>query len=467
MNLLGIDVGTTSVKAAAFDENGKMLFCRTYDYNLITSGDTVEFAADDYIDIVKTAISDARAEAEIYALAVDTQCETLILTDDNGKPLHNAVVWLDNRASEEALEIKEAFGNRKVYEITGQPEITATWPASKLLWFKKNLPEVFEKTRKIFLLDDYILYKLTGEFVTEKSLQSSSLYFDIRNGEWWDEMLTFLGVSKEKLPRLFDSAQYVGDYNGIKVMTSGMDQVAAAIGAGVLHEGDISEMTGTSMVLFAPCNSIPAYDPDSIIPCHYNFDGGYARILWTQTAGIALKWFKNNFCEDFSFADLDKLAEEVPPGCDGLTMLPHLSGSTMPKYNPSAKGSFTGVTLQHTRGHFVRSILEAVSAQLRENIEYLPYNVTSIKIMGGGAMSPLWCQIKADMTGKTLNTLKNRETACLGSAILAGVGCGVFESVKSACVKIVLTDKTFSSSGVNYDEVFSRYKMTDNLLNPV
>ena len=196
MNLLGIDVGTTSVKAAAFDENGKMLFCRTYDYNLITSGDTVEFAADDYIDIVKTAISDARAEAEIYALAVDTQCETLILTDDNGKPLHNAVVWLDNRASEEALEIKEAFGNRKVYEITGQPEITATWPASKLLWFKKNLPEVFEKTRKIFLLEDYILYKLTGEFVTEKSLQSSSLYFDIRNGEWWDEMLTFLGVSK-------------------------------------------------------------------------------------------------------------------------------------------------------------------------------------------------------------------------------------------------------------------------------
>ena len=115
----------------------------------------------------------------------------------------------------------------------------------------------------------------------------------------------------------------------------------------------------------------------------------------------------------------------------------------------------------------MRSILEAVSAQLRENIEYLPYNVTSIKIMGGGAMSPLWCQIKADMTGKTLNTLKNRETACLGSAILAGVGCGVFESVKSACEKIVLTDKTFSSSGVNYDEVFSRYKMTDNLLNPV
>ena len=465
MNLLGIDIGTTSVKAALFDSDGNMLRSETYDYTLITDGDKVEFVAEEYVKIVKQAINDMKKSHDVFALAIDTQCETLIVTDENGKPLWNAIVWLDNRASTEADEIKEKFGLKKVYEITGQPEITATWPASKIMWLRKNEPEIFNKTKKIFLLEDWIIYNLTGKFVTEKTLQSSSLYFDIKDGKWWEEMLEFVGISLDMLPYLADSCELVGEYDGIKVVTSAMDQVAAAVGAGVYREGMVSEMTGTAMVLFAPCKDIPAYNPDSIIPCHYNFDGSYAQILWTQTAGMTLKWFKTGLCEKFSFRELDELAKDVPVGSAGLTMLPHLSGSTMPKYNPDARGYFCGMTLEHKRGHFVRSILESIACMLRANLEYLPFETNEIRIMGGGASSPLWCNIKANMTGKCLKTLKCTETATLGSAVMAGVGTGVFASVSEACDKIVATDKEYLPTGDDYSEVYERYTKLDNLLN--
>ena len=464
MNLLGIDVGTTSVKAAVFNKDGEMLLHNTYDYTLLTSGDFVEFPPQEYVRILKQAIRDAKEKYDIYALAIDTQCETMILADDDGEPLCDAIVWLDNRASKEAEEIKAHFGNKRVYDVTGQPEIAATWPACKLLWFKKNKPDIFSKIKKVFLLEDYLLYALTGEFVTEKTLQSSSIYFDITKDVWWDEMLGFIGIGKEKLPRLLDSGVCVGEYEGIKVVTSAMDQSAASIGAGVMQEGAVSEMTGTTMVIFVPCNEMPPYNPDSVIPCHYNFNGKYAQILWTQTAGMVLKWFKNNFCEQFSFKQLDEIAKDIPAGANGLTMLPHLSGSTMPYYNPDAKGTFHGVTLEHTRAHFVRSILEAIAAQLRENLEYLPFDVNELITMGGGAQSRLWCQIKADMTDKTLKTLANPETAVLGSAILAGVGAGVYKTAEDA-MSIVKTDKEYTPGGENYDEVYNRFIELDKMMN--
>ncbi len=465
MNLLGVDVGTTSIKAAVFNEAGKMLSQTTVDYILQQEGSRVEFEAEAYWRLFLQAVSEVTKEHAVGAMSIDTQCETLIMTDDAGEPVYNAIVWLDNRAEEQAKAIEKAFGVKKVYEITGQPEITATWPASKLLWMKENEPEVWAKTKKIFLLEDYLLYKLTGQFVTEKTLQSSSLYFDVRAGEWWQEMLDYIGVTPDMLPELKESGVPVGEYQGIQVVTSAMDQVAGAIGAGVVRPGIISEMTGTTMVLFAPLSEFPAFDPKSIIPCHYNYDGGYARILWTTTAGMSLKWFKNILCEEFDFMQLDDLAASVPPGCDGLTMLPHLCGSTMPKYNPDAKGAFYGLTLQHTRGHFVRSILEAVACMLKSNLDYLNMPVDEIRLMGGGAKSPLWCQIKADMTGINLVTLNQSETACLGSAILAGVGAGVYADVKEAAVKLVETKKSYVPNGVDYSGTYAAYCDLDDKLN--
>ncbi len=464
MNCLGIDFGTTSVKAVLFDEKLNEIASSTEDYKLKTSGNIVEFDGEKYWDLLKNALENTGKTAKADCLAIDTQCETLILTDENGTPVRDAIVWLDNRATEEAEIINKHFGRKKVYEVTGQPEITATWPACKLLWVKRNEPEVWAKTKKIFLLEDYLLYKLTGEFVTEKTLQSSTIYFDINKSDWWNEMLEFIGVSKEQLPRLEDSGKYVGDYNGIKVITSAMDQVAGAVGAGVVKKGIISEMTGTTMAIYVPTDTVPGFDENSFIPCHYSFDGSYALLSWSPTAGMALKWFRDAFLNEVSFKELDEMAEKIPVGCDGVTFLPYLCGSTMPKYNPDARGSFTGLTPEHTSAHFVRSIMESVACMLKSNLDYMNVPVSEIRVMGGGAKSSLWCNIKADITGKRLITLKNKETACLGSAILAGVGAGVFSSVDEAC-SFIETDKIYTPSGTDYSKVYESFINYDNILN--
>ncbi|MBQ2889683.1 MAG: hypothetical protein IJE41_04425 [Clostridia bacterium] len=464
MNLLGIDFGTTSVKAVLFDEKLRELASSTEDYTVKTSGNIVELEPLKYWSLLKNALANVEKTAKVDALAIDTQCETLILTDENGEPVRDAIVWLDNRAEEEARIIEEHFGRKKVYEVTGQPEITATWPASKLLWVKRNEPEVWAKTKKIFLLEDYLLYKLTGEFVTEKTLQSSTIYFDINTSEYWDEMLSFIGVEKDMLPALMDSGKYVGEHNGIKVITSAMDQVAGAIGAGVIEKGICSVMTGTTMAIYLPTDSVPEFKEDSFVPCHYSFDGSYALLSWSPTAGMALKWFKEAFLPDVSFKDLDALAEKVSVGSDGVTFLPYLCGSTMPKYNPDARGSFTGLTPEHNTAHFVRSIMESVACMLKSNLDYLGTDVDEIRVMGGGAKSPLWCNMKADITKKRLITLKNKETACLGAAILAGVGAGEFKSVKEACAMIE-TDKVYTPQGNDYTKVYENFVKYDSILN--
>lgn len=464
MNFCGIDIGTTSVKTAVFTDTLEQKISLTADYTLDAHGDTVEFDGEKYWEIVKGEIEKIRKELSIDALAIDTQCETLILTDEKGTPVRPAIVWLDNRATAEADIIAEHFGHKRVYEITGQPEITATWPACKLLWVKRNEPEIWEKTKKIFLLEDWILYKMTGKFISEKTLQSSTIYFDIHKGAWWDEMLSFIGVTPDMLPALYSSAKEVGKYEGARVVTGAIDQIAGAIGAGVVSPGTVSVMTGTTMVLFLPSDTVPAYDKTSIVPCHYNYNDKYCLLSWTPTAGMALKWFKNAFCESFSFRELDELAEKIPAGSDGVTFLPYLCGSTMPKYNPAARGSFTGLTTEHTRAHFVRAVMESVACMLKSNLDYLGLSVDEIRAMGGGANSPLWCQMKADMTGKRLVTLKNKETACLGSAILAAVGIKAFESVEAAA-KMIQLDKVYESQGVDYSECYERYLAYDKLLN--
>ena len=467
---LGLDVGTTSLKAAIFDETGKRLGFRSVDYTLDTDPETgyIEFDAESYITMCKTVIAELSAECgKPDALSVDTQGETMILVDDAGKPLCPAVVWLDNRAEREAEEVKADFGSKRVYEITGQPEITAGWPACKLLWFRRHRPEIFRKTEKIFLLEDWILYRLSGEFVTEPTIQSSSVYFDINRRVWWREMLDYIGVKESQLPRVARSMERIGEYRGIPVVTGGLDQIAGTVGCGVTDESKISEMTGTIMAICSMTDRVPPYDPESIIPCHLHaLEGKYCRILWSSTAGMALKWFKNNFAESFSFRELDELAAPIPPGCDGMTVLPYFTGSTMPKYNPDAKATFSGVTLAHTRGHFARAIMESVAYLLREDLEYIGDDaIDEIRVTGGGASSPLWVQMKADVTGKTLRTVSESETACLGCAIFAAVGIGAFPSVPDAANRLVAPNAAYLPSGADYSAGYARFQALDDRMN--
>ena len=461
-SFLGIDVGTTSLKAAVFDENGRRLGFRSVDYTLDTdpATGTIEFDAETYADICRHVIEELCGECgKPDALSIDSQGETLILADDNGTPLCPAVVWLDNRAAVEADEIRTAFSCRRVYEVTGQPEITAGWPASKLLWFRRHRPDIWAHVGKIFLLEDWLLYRLTGEFVTEPTIQSSTIYYDITRRAWWNEMLDFIGVRQDQLPRLSRSMERVGEYDGIPVVAGALDQIAGTIGCGITDGTKISEMTGTIMAICAMTDTIPPFDPASIVPCHIHaIEGKYCRILWSSTAGMALKWFRDHFSEGFSFDDLNKLANAVPPGCDGLTVLPYFTGSTMPRYDPDATASFTGVTLAHTRGHFARAIMESIAYLLRQDLEYIGGDdIRQIRVTGGGASSALWVQMKADVTGKTLQTVCESETACLGTAIIAAVGTGAFPSVEEAADRLVSPKDTVVPSGADYEAAFRRF----------
>lgn len=467
---LGLDIGTTSLKAAVFDGEGNRRGLRCFDYTVDTDPQTgyIELDAEIYVTMCKRAIDELEAECgKISALSVDTQGETLILADENGTALCPAVVWLDNRAVEEADAIKAKFGNKRVYEVTGQPEITAGWPASKLLWFKNRRPEIFQKTRMIFMLEDWILYRLTGNFVTEPTIQSSTTYYDVVNGCWWQEMLDFIGVCECQLPALKKSAAVVGTYRDIPVVSGALDQIAGMIGVGVTDGDSISEMTGTIMAICAMKDEMPPFCENSIIPCHVHaIEGKYCQILWSSTAGMALKWFREQFAEELSFADLDTIAEKIPAGCDGLSMLPYFCGSTMPKYNPEAKAVFAGVTLAHTRAHFARAIMEAIAYLLRQDIEYIGgEGIKEIRITGGGAKSPLWAQIKADVTGKELTTVCEGETACLGTAIIAAVGVGDFASIADAAQGLVKTKKHYAPAGDDYEEAYARFVALDAKMN--
>ena len=467
---LGLDIGTTSLKAAVFSESGERLGLRRVDYTLDTDAQTgfIEFDPENYITMCKQVIDELAEECgEIAALSIDTQGETLILTDAEGTPVYPAIVWLDNRATAEAAAITERFGTKRVYDVTGQPEITAGWPASKLMWVRDNKPEAFAKTKKIFMLEDWVLYRLTGNYVTEPTIQSSTIYYDIHNMCWWDEMLDFIGVDKGDLPRVVKSAEVVGEYKGIKVVAGTLDQIAGTIGVGVIDETLVSEMTGTIMAICVMKSEAPEYDPTSIVPCHLHaIPGKYCMILWSATAGMALKWFREQFAPELSFRELDELAEKVPAGCEGMSMLPYFCGSTIPNYNPDATATFSGVTLSHTKAHFARAIMESVAFMLRCDLEYAGVaKDSSIRITGGGASSPLWAGIKADVTGMKLDTVSEAETACLGTAILAMVGDGAYASIEDAALATVKTKKSYAPTGASYDEAYARYCALDDKLN--
>lgn len=455
--LLGADVGTTSLKMVLFDEQGCTVKTVTKNYSLETQGDRVELDAEVYWRIFTEAYDEISSKYSVSALSIDTQCETLIITDESGNPLRKAIVWLDNRATKEAEEIERQFSAKTVYETTGQPEVTAAWPACKLLWLKRNEPEVFSQIHKIFLLADYLYFKLTGETVTEKTLQSSSLYLNIQSGNWWGEMLEFIGVAEDKLPRITDTTDTVGFYGETHVVMGVMDQIAGAVGAGVTGQGYISEMTGTAMVVLSPCETIPPYDPASLVPCHLHYNGKYCLMSWTPTAGMALQWYVDQFCEEISFNELDKMAADVDPGCNGLVFLPYQCGSFIPKYNPDARGVFAGLTLEHKRAHLYRAIMESIAYVLKSMLDYLNPDCTEIRAIGGGANSPLWCQIKSDVTGLRFVTLKHKETACLGSALIAGVGAGLYPDVKTACEKLIGSDVEYTPSGTDYTEHYQHF----------
>lgn len=497
--LLAIDAGTTSLKIVLFNKDGKSVVTTMEEYKLNTPApNIVELEAKDYWKKTKKGIKFVleRAKVEpndIKALSISSQGETLIPIDREGDPLRPAIVWLDNRSIQEAKIIKSKFGQKETFQITGQPDIVPTWPATKILWIKRNESEIFKKVHKYLLVEDYLIYKFTGKFVCEGSLISSTLLFNIKKKRWWKDMLKFLGINSSLLPEIRESGEVIGEITpnayretGLSpktlVVTGALDQVAGALGAGNTKPGIITEATGAALAIVATIQK-PVFDPKLKIPCHYHaIPNMYYLLPWSPTGGMCLKWFKDNFCQieiqeakqknlDI-YTLMDKEANKILPGSERLIMLPYLSGAACPEFNPQARGVFFGITLKHTKAHFIRAILESIAFMLNKNIktlEKLGVEIKEVRSLGGGAKSKLWNTIKADIIGKPIVTVKAKEVASLGAAILAGVGVGLFNSIEEASRKMVSIKERINPNPENmkvYQEGYDSYlKLYENLKN--
>lgn len=495
-HILAFDLGTTALKCALHDLDGNVVAKAAEEYQLITPNpDAVEMDVETYWQAFRSTVARVlRASnvhpSDIKALGVSAQGETLILVDESGLPLRRAIVWLDNRAQKEADDLGEIFTHRHAFEITGQVKLVPTWPASKILWLKRNEPEVFAKTGKFLLIEDYFIHRLTGEFVCEGSLVTSTCYWNFRTGQWWKEMLNELGISEAQLPEVRESGEPVAklrpeiaaelglDPNTV-VCTGALDQACGAIGVGNIRPGVFSENTGAALAICATVNQ-PILDPGNQMPCHYHGIQGLYMLHTFTSGGIVMRWFRDEFAgtemQAAQFAGMDAYdllgmaAANVAPGCEGLVMLPHLQGAMAPEANPKACGTFYGFTLRHGRNHFARAIMEAVGFIVRRNIEViegLGVPVNEVRALGGGARSRVWKQIEADITGRTVLTTTNEEAATLGAAILAGKAVGLYTSIEEAAERMIQVKDRFEPNlnhRAVYDDAFGTYvKLYDAL----
>lgn len=488
--LMGLDIGTTALKAALFDTKGTLLAVTTQEYQLMTPQvNYVEEPAEVYWNAFRNGVSALKEKhpltaSDEIALAISAQGETLFFLDSEGNALRNAIVWMDNRAMDEAQALKEHFGDETCYAVTGQVSFEPCWPASKILWVKHHEPEIFSKTAKFLLIEDYFIYRLTGKFATEGSLVCSSTYWDIIHKTYWPEMLEFMGITEEQLPPVLESGEVVGQIlpqaaaelglvDQVTVCTGALDQVAGAIGAGNVKEGMFSETIGAALAVCAPV-SHPVFDPNRRMPLHYFAVPDTYMIHTFTNGGMTLRWFRDKFCPiemeaqkldlDDAYNMISKQVAQIPAGSDGLVMLPHLAGSNAPDVNAKAKGVWFGFTLQHTRAHFMRAVMESLGYIVRRNIDALAdmgIQVKEIRSLGGGSKSKVWNQIKSDINQIPLETVNSVEAASLGAAILAGKAVGVFADIQTAVSNMVqVKDRAQPNleQKAVYDQGYAMYK---------
>lgn len=483
MILLGLDIGTTALKCTAFDIYGKLLAVSTKKYTLeMPEVGYVELDAEIYWKALEDCMADLKTQVDFskdkLVMAFSAQGETLICLDNDGNPTRRAIVWMDNRASEEAKMLEDAFGNERCYEVTGQVKFTANWPASKILWIRRHEPDVFEKTDKFLMVEDYLIYKLTGKFVSEASLMSTSVYWNIIDKAYWKEMIDFLGITERQLPLVYEPGAVVGNMlpkvkkafgltGKITISTGALDQAAGAISVGNIHEGMFSESMDDALTICTPLNS-PVYDPNRRMPLQYFAIPDMYMLQSFTTGGLILKWYRDQFCDielgaqrlgaGNAYDLISAQVEKIAPGSEGLLMLPYLAGASAPDANDAAKGVWYGFTLKHTKAHFARSVMEGLGYILRRNMEALKemgIHVEEIRAFGGGARSTVWNQIKADITKTRIVTMHSEETLCLGAAILAGKSVGVFDSIESAVMRMVCV-KGYYEGRKAYEAVYDR-----------
>ena len=484
---LGIDVSTTASKALLIDERGAVTAAASSPHTLSTPRPRwSEQDPEQWWEATCHSIRQVLAEAGVRAIAgigLTGQMHGLVMLDAGGRVLRPALLWNDQRAAHECAVIRERLGPDRLVAITGN-DAFAGFTAPKLLWVRTHEPDVYGRTAHVLLPKDYVRYRLTGAFATDKAGAGGTLMLDLKVRDWSGAVLDALEIPAAWLPPTFEGPAVTGCVDGAGAAETGLeagtpvvggggDQAAQAVGVGAVTPDVWGLTVGTSGVVFAPC-AAPVTEARGrvhafphAVPSRWHLMG-----VMLSAAG-SLRWYHDTLAPEADYDDLLAAAAAVAPGCDGLCFLPYLTGERTPHADPFVRGAFAGLTTRHTRSHLTRAVLEGVAFGLRDNFGLLEAvglpAPRQVRLSGGGTRSPLWRQMLADVLGVPLVTVQTTEGAAFGAALLAGVGAGLWPDVEAACEAAVLPAETLvpdEAAHAAYEPVYARFRQLYPLLRP-
>ena len=486
--LLGVDLGTSGTKTVLFDENGHAVASATVEYPLLQPHNGwAEQNADDWWEAARSTIRTVLAQsgvdaAEVKGLGISGQMHGLVLLDKDGRVLRPSILWCDGRTQAECDEIHEKVGRERLIQIAANPALTG-FTACKVLWVRRHEPDIWRQVRHMLLPKDYVRYKLTGEIKQEISDASGTNLLDVRARCWSAEILEKLDIDPALLPELVESTAVAGAITPEAAAATGLmpgmpvagggDNMCAAVGTGVVVPGKAFTTIGTSGMVYAHSPQVQI-EPEGRVHAFCScIPGEYVNFACVLASGLSLKWYRDQFCRaEMQAAEemgvdpyilMNEEAAQSPIGANRLLFLPYLMGERSPLMDNDARGAFIGLSAIHTRRDLLRAVMEGVMYALRQNVETMrAMNVRPAAMLacGGGAKSPFWRQMMADMFGMPVKTVKNTEGPALGAAILAGVASGIYADVPSACAALIeeneplLPEKDSSAAYEPYYDLF-------------
>ncbi len=475
--LVGLDVGTTGTRGLAVDESGEVVAEASSEYPLHTPRPGwAEQDPEDWWQATREVLRSisSQVDGEVVGLGLTGQMHGAVFLDAGDEVIRPALLWNDQRTEKQCEKITDSVGERRLIELSGNPAVTG-FQAPKVLWLRDEEPENYEKVSHVLLPKDYVRLRLTGEYATDASDASGTLFLDVERRRWSGEILDALEVPEEWMPRVHEgpestgnlrreAAEELGLKSGTPVAAGGGDNAAAAVGVGVVEEGFVSSSVGTSGVLFAHAEEFTP-DPSGRLHafCHA-VPGKFHLMGVTLSAGGSLSWWHDTLDGRFNYDELSRLASEAPPGAEGLLFLPYLSGERTPHLDPAARGTFFGLTTRHDKRHLTRALMEGVVFSLRDSLEImreLNLPIGQVRIIGGGARGELWRRLQADVYGMPVHRTTTDEGPAYGAALLAGVASNVYKDVEEATARVRLREEVVEPEEDNvrlYDEYFETYR---------
>ena len=479
----GIDVGTTGCKLTVYDDKGNYLYNSYKEYEVSRQSGEHEIDANVVFEAVCDVISDTARKYDLSAIGVTTFGETFAVLDENDDVLLPSMLYTDSRGEEECRILCNILGEKELTKISGvKPHQMYSLP--KMMWIKNNRSDVFAKIKRIMLMEDYIVYRLTGNAFIDYSLAARTMAFDIRKKCWSDEILNAAGIDKCLLSTPVpafnvagklkeDIAEKLNINKEIKIINGAHDQVAAAVGSGVFEVGQAVDGTGTVECVTPVFDKIPEnetlYDEGySVVP--YVFDNTYVCYALSFTGGATLKWFRDNLSEEKSYAVLDSCVKEDPTE---IMILPHFAGAANPYMDNGSKAAMIGLTLEHTSADIYKALMEGVTYEIMTNIEHLEsfgINLNKLFATGGGASSDVWLQIKADVLNRPIAALSAKEAGACGTCMMVCVAIGIFKDLYEAKSVFVKEKKSFIPNQGNvkkYQKIYGAYKKIYDAVRPI